>query len=208
MIRTRRFYAILALAALLGACGSDQSEVTNEIAAGLAVEMLDEIGQAATVADYAGYTRLVFFGFASCPDICPMTLSYIGTALDALGPLASQVKVIFISVDPKRDTPEVIAKYTDAFHPSIIGFTGTYDQVTAITAGFRTNFGYTMMIDGKVRPLTRDEYESLESDARYLPIHSAQIYVLSEDGTLADIIGSGSTAADVEEALRAQLGRS
>lgn len=207
-MRTRSIHGILALALLLGACDGERSAATSEIADGLSVEMLDETGRVATIEDYAGYTRLVFFGFASCPDICPMTLSYIGTALDALGPLAAEVQVIFISVDPKRDTPEVLVRYTDAFHPSIIGFTGTYDQVAAITAGFRTTFGYTMMSDGKVRPLTRDEYEKLGSDARYVPVHNAQIYVLSENGDLADIIGSGSNAADIEETLRAQLARS
>ena len=140
-MRTQYLHAVLALAVLLSSCGGDRTEVTSEIAEGLSVTMVDETGQVATVDDYDGYTRLVFFGFASCPDICPITLSYIGTALNALGPLEPQVKVIFISVDPKRDTPEVIARYTDAFHPSIIGFTGDYDQVTAVTAGFRTSFG-------------------------------------------------------------------
>jgi protein SCO1/2 len=126
-------------------------------------------------------------------------------ALNRLGPLAEEVRVIFISVDPKRDTPDVLARYTDNFHASIVGFTGTYDQLEAMTAGLRTSFAYSMNIDGKTRPLTREEYLQIDPTASYVPIHSSQLYVLSESGDIADIIGYGSKAADMEVTLRTYL---
>ncbi len=186
-------------------CATAWPKDTDKIVNVLALEMLDENGQITTLEDYADYTRLVFFGFTSCRHICPMTLSNVGNALNSLGPLADQVRVIFISVDPKRDTPEVLANYTDNFHSSIVGFTGTYDQISAMTAGLRTTFSYSMEIDGKVRPLTREEYQELEPTASYVPVHSSQIYLLNKNGEVADIIGYGSTAADMEATLRAHL---
>lgn len=196
---------VLALVFLLLVCAAAWSKDSNKIVNVLSLEMLDESGQITTLEDYADYTRLVFFGFTSCLHICPMTLSKVGIALNSLGPLAEEVRVIFISVDPKRDTPEVLARYTDAFHSSIVGFTGTYDQVAAMTAGFRTTFSYSMKIDGKTRPLTREEYLEIEPTASYVPVHSSQIYLLGENGDVVDVIGYGSTAADMEATLRAHL---
>jgi protein SCO1/2 len=155
---------------------------------------------------YEGRLRLVFFGFASCPDICPITLQNIGMALNSLGALAEQVTVLFISVDPKRDTPEVLKDYTDAFHPSIIGLTGTYDQLLATTSGFRTTFGYNLTSDdGQERPISGEEYEALPPTASYFPYHSSQVYVIGANDELLDIIGYGSKPALIEEKLRSHI---
>jgi protein SCO1/2 len=196
---------VLALAFLLLVCEAGWAEDSSKFIDVLSLEMLDEAGHTTKLEDYADYTRLVFFGFTSCLHICPMTLSNVRIALNSLGPVADEVRVIFISVDPKRDTPEVLARYTDTFHSSIVGFTGTYDQITAMTAGFRTTFSYSMKIDGKVRPLTREEYQKLEPTASYVPAHGSQIYLLNKNGEVADVIGYGSTAADMEATLRSHL---
>ena len=125
----------------------------------ISFELVDESGNTATSEMYNGNLRLVFFGYTSCPDICPITLQNISMALNSMGPLAEQVTVLFISVDPKRDTPERLRVYTDAFHPSIVGLTGTYQQIANVTEGFRTTFGYSLTGDtGQERPLGEDEY--------------------------------------------------
>lgn len=196
---------VLTLACIVLVCEPSRAEDTSGVGDILSLEMRDESGHAATLGDYADYTRLVFFGFTSCLHICPMTLTNVSGALTALGPLADKVRVIFISVDPNRDTPEVLAAYTDNFHSSIVGFTGTYDQITAMTASLRTTFGYALKVDGKTRPLTREEYLELEPTASYVPIHSSQIYVLADNGDVADIIGFGSKSTDIESTLRPHL---
>jgi protein SCO1/2 len=169
-------------------------------------ELTDESGMVVTSDMYEGRLRLVFFGFASCPDICPITLQNIGMALNSLGALAEQVTVLFISVDPKRDTPEVLKDYTDAFHPSIIGLTGTYDQLLATTSGFRTTFGYNLTSDdGQERPISGEEYEALPPTASYFPYHSSQVYVIGANDELLDIIGYGSKPALIEEKLRSHI---
>ena len=172
----------------------------------ISFELTDESGNVVTSDMYAGRLRLVFFGFASCPDICPITLQNIGMALNSLDELAEQVTVLFISVDPKRDTPDVLKEYTDAFHPSIIGLTGTYDQLLATTSGFRTTFGYNLTgDDGQERPLSKEEYESLAETAPYFPYHSSQVYLIGANDELLDIIGYGSKPPLIEEKLRAHI---
>lgn len=167
--------------------------------------LIDETGKQAAIDDYNGFYRLVFFGYTHCPDVCPLTMYYVTTALKSLGDAASSIRVLFISIDPRRDTPEALAKYTDAFHPSIIGFTGSYDHLNEIAAGFRTTFGYTVEEDGGERTLTPKEYETLPVDAPYVPFHSSQIYLLDRDGTLLDIIGYGSKPADIAARIRENI---
>jgi cytochrome oxidase Cu insertion factor (SCO1/SenC/PrrC family) len=172
----------------------------------ISFELTDETGSTVTAEEFRGALRLVFFGFASCPDICPITLRNVGLALDALGPLADEVTVLFISVDPKRDTPDVLGEYTDLFHPAIVGLSGTYDQLTKVTTGFRTTFGYTLSsADGQDRPLSREEYESLPAEASYFPFHSSKVYLIGPDDELLDIIGYGSLPTQIEETLREHL---
>jgi len=172
----------------------------------ISFKLTDESGTIVSSDKYSGSLRLVFFGFASCPDICPITLQNIGIALKSLGSLAEQITVLFISVDPKRDTPDVLEQYTDAFHASIIGLTGTYDQLSAVTAGFRTTFGYSVVSDdGQERPLSRDEYEALPESATYFPYHSSQVYLIGANDELLDIIGYGSKPSLIEEKLRAYI---
>lgn len=193
-----------ALGGIVGCQKAPQQAALPEL--DVSFELMDEHGNPVTSELYAGRLRLVFFGFASCPDICPATLQNVGIALNGLGPLADRVTVLFVSVDPKRDTPEVLRQYTDVFHPSIVGLTGSYEQLSAVTAGFRTMFGYTLASgDGPARPLSREEYESLSPGASYFPFHGSKLYVIAPDDALLDIIGYGSTPSQIEELLREHL---
>ena len=99
--------------------------------------LINHDGQTVTQDDYKGRWQLVFFGFTHCPDICPTTLAYMGSVLDQLGSDASQVAPLFVTVDPERDTPEVLKDYVANFHPQLIGLTGNTAQVADAAEAFK-----------------------------------------------------------------------
>jgi protein SCO1/2 len=196
-------FAALALAACQQA--SDQSAAPT-IDIDMSFELVDETANVVSLNDYDSQLRLVFFGFTTCPDICPITLQNVGMALNSMESKPTDVTVLFISIDPKRDSPERLAQYTGAFHSAVVGLTGSYEQIVAVTTEFRTTFGHTMIdADGQERPLSQEDYESLPPTAAYNPFHSSQLYVIGSDGELLDIIGYGSTPSQIETTLRKYL---
>jgi protein SCO1 len=119
---------------------------------GRPLDMVDQRGAPVTDQTYAGRPLIVFFGFTSCPDVCPTTLSDITGWLQELGAQAADLQPILISVDPERDTTNVLANYMSAFDPRIVALTGTSAQVVGAASAFRAvykkvpdaNGGYTM----------------------------------------------------------------
>ena len=99
-------------------------------------QLTDHRGRTRTDEELRGDWLLVFFGFTNCPDVCPMGLATIAQAIDELGGAADEVQPLFISVDPERDTPDALAEYVTQFHPSIIGLTGTPEQVDETAKSF------------------------------------------------------------------------
>jgi protein SCO1/2 len=199
----RQIFLCLVFATSAG-CQPDASAPVPDM--DLSFELVDETGNVVTDADFANTLRLVFFGYTSCPDICPITLTNVSAALNSLGKQASDVSVLFISIDPKRDTPDRLKAYTGAFHTSIVGLTGSYVQLEAITRGFRTTFGFTVRDGtGAEQPLNRIEYETIPAFSDYTPFHSSQVYVIGANDQLVDMIGYGSTPARIEETLRSHL---
>ena len=97
----------------------------------------DLTGQVRTPADFPGKVTAVFFGFMYCPDACPTHLTKMGEVRKALGPRGDQLQLVFITVDPERDTPEKLRQYLNSFDPSIVGLRGTPEQVQAIAKDFR-----------------------------------------------------------------------
>jgi protein SCO1/2 len=91
---------------------------------------------------------MVFFGYTFCPDVCPTTLADISGWLEDLGPGAERLNVVFISVDPERDTPEAMADYVSAFHPKIRGWTGSPDDVARAASAFRVAYKKVPLDDG------------------------------------------------------------
>jgi protein SCO1/2 len=96
-------------------------DITGSTAFGNNFSLLDANGKTKTMADYKGKVVVVFFGFTQCPDVCPTTLTEMDEALKLLGPKADKVQVIFITVDPERDTASVLAQYVPAFNPRFVG---------------------------------------------------------------------------------------
>jgi protein SCO1/2 len=133
-------------------------------------ELRDAAGRPVRLSDFRGRWVLVYFGYTSCPDVCPTTMTDLARALDALGDDASQVRVILISIDPERDTPERIADYARAFRPDFIGLSGAPDEIAAVAAGFGIYFqkqpgamveGYTMDHTSTVTVVDREGYARL-----------------------------------------------
>ena len=113
---------VLVTATVLAACqqASDQSAAPT-IEIDMSFELVDEKANVVSLNDYDAHLRLVFFGFTTCPDICPITLQNVGMALTAMESQAADISVLFISIDPNRDTPERLAQYTGAFHSAVVG---------------------------------------------------------------------------------------
>ena len=106
----------------------------------MAFQMTDHEGNTVGPETLSGRASLIFFGFTYCPDVCPTTLSDISGWLDALGGEAENLNVVFITVDPDRDTVETMAEYVGYFHPAIRGWTGAEEQISRAAEGFRATY--------------------------------------------------------------------
>jgi protein SCO1/2 len=131
-------------------------------------ELVDQTGKTVRDEDFDGKWQLAFFGFTSCPDICPTTLANVTAALEQLGPAAEQLQPLLITVDPERDTPPVLKEYLTAFDPRILGLTGTPEQVEKALRSFR--------VYASKRPLDGGDYTM---------DHSAFIYLMNPNGEYA-----------------------
>jgi protein SCO1/2 len=132
--------ALLILAGLLAACGKADAPQQKFSAVditgspwGKDFQLTDHNGQPRSVADFKGKAVVLFFGYTNCPDMCPMTMYKLATAMEKLGKDAERVQVLFVTLDPKRDTPDVLKKYAPAFHPSFLGVYGD-EKTTQETA--------------------------------------------------------------------------
>ena len=128
---------LLLLSLLLGGCRNDSGEPPLAGASlGGPFTLTDQNGRRVSDRDFAGRYRIVYFGFASCPDVCPTDLQTVGAALRAFersdAERAQRVQPIFITVDPARDTPAVLRDYVANFHPRLIGLTGTESEVAQV----------------------------------------------------------------------------
>ena len=128
---------VLLLAALLAACGNGapKFQLTDITGAGFGrdFQLTDHNGKPRTLADFRGKVVVVFFGYTHCPDVCPTTMGELALVMKELGKDAGEVQVLFITVDPERDTPAVLAQYVPAFDPSFLGLYGDA-EATARTA--------------------------------------------------------------------------
>lgn len=154
-------------------------------------ELTDHDGRAVTDEDFTGRHILVYFGYTYCPDVCPTDLTGIAVALDALGALANKVRPVFITVDPGRDTPTVLKEYTHAFHPALLGLTGSQAEVAAVAKAYRVH-----------RRIFR-----LEGSARedYLVDHSSLAYLMGPDGKFVTMFPHGTPPERMTEVLRKYL---
>jgi protein SCO1/2 len=122
-----------------------------------------------------GKVVVLFFGFTLCPDVCPNTLSTIQTVLDQLGEKAKQIQPIFITVDPKRDTPEVLKNYLQYFNNDYIGLTGNIKSIDEVVKQFQGFYSYM----GNV------------SEDQYMVDHTSNLYIINQDGKVTNVMQYG-----------------
>src|SRR5699024_1442248 len=144
-------------------------------------ELTDENGHEVDESDYDGArATLLYFGYTNCPDICPMTLARISRALaDLDDDVRDDINVLFVSVDPDRDTPEKLQQYTAHSGPQIIGLTGTRDELTEFTHKMRVTYGYG-------EPNERGYYEVSHSSAIFIFDHEGKARLLANQHETVD----------------------
>jgi len=144
-------------------------------------------GKTVSAKDLRGKTVLLFFGYASCPDICPTTMAQLTDVLRQLGDAAGQVRIVFVSVDPHRDTPDLLQAYVDAFNKQAVGLTGTEQQIADLARRYRVAYQIE-------KPRPGDDADI------YDVTHSRGVYIFDAEGR-ARLLASDtdSTAAMVKD---------
>jgi protein SCO1/2 len=189
-------FAIVAACAGLSGCAPDgpkfqASDVTGA-SFGRDFNLLDTNGKPRTLADYRGKAVAVFFGYTQCPDVCPTTLAALAQTMKSLGADASRVQVVFVTVDPERDTGELLASYVTAFDPSFVALHGDADATARTAKEFKILY----------------QKQPGRTPESYTVDHSAGTFVFDPQGRLRLYVGNGQGpevfAHDIRELLRAQ----
>lgn len=126
----------------------------------------------ASLKDYQGKVVMMFFGYTSCPDTCPITLTLLKQVIEKFGKRADQVQTLFITVDPKRDTPEQMKNYLSSFHPNFIGLTGTKKEILEVAEKYGSAYMKNPTID---------------SESNYLMFHTGYVYLIDQSGQVRAI---------------------
>ena len=147
--------------------------------------LVDQNAKPITDQDFKGQPFLVFFGFTHCPDVCPTTLFEVSEIFRALGPDAKNIRAMFVTVDPERDTPAVLKDYLASFDPRIIGVTGDIDAITAAEKSYR--------VYAKKSPIKTGGYGV---------DHSSVLYLMGPDGKLVNFYDEAVSPDDLAKDLR------
>jgi protein SCO1 len=189
---------LLGAAALLTGCdklsgmGSKPSFKAVDITGadyGSKLSLPDQNGQVRTLADFKGKLTVVFFGFTQCPDVCPTTMAELAQVKKALGKDGERVQGVFITIDPERDTPELLKAYLGGFDPSFIALRGTLEQTAATAKDFKVFYA---KVPGK-------------SEGSYTMDHTAGSYIFDASGKLRLFTRYGSGAEALASDLKALL---
>lgn len=153
------------------------------------LRLTDHHGKARSLGDFRGKLAVVSFGYTNCPDVCPTTLADLASAVRKLGADARQVQVIFVSVDPGRDTPELLSQYVPAFHPDFLALTGEEAAIEQVKKDFRV---YSAIRQGAT-PET------------YTVDHSGQVFVFDRQGRIRLLFPPGMGPEAMARDLRVLL---
>ena len=190
--------AALAAGALTAGCSPEAPKFrTSDITGstfGKAFALTDHTGRAATLADYRGKAVVMFFGYTQCPDVCPTTLATLSATMKALGPDADRVQVLFVTVDPERDTQALLAQYVPAFDPRFVGLYGDAAATERVAKEFKVLF----------------QKQPGATPGSYTVDHSAGVYMFDPQGRLRLYASHGQPpdafAHDLKALLRASAG--
>lgn len=186
-----RFWSIITCSLALAACDAaapkfKSTDITG-VDYGKSLELQDTSGRVRHLEDFRGKAVVLFFGFTHCPDVCPTTLADLAGVMKALGPDADRVQVLFVTVDPERDTPEDLAKYVGAFDPRFIALRGDLAATQRVAKEFKIYF------------------EKRKQGESYTIDHSAQSYVIDPQGRLRLLVRYDRLAQDLPDDLRTLL---
>lgn len=162
----------------------------QSLAIGGPFRLTDHRGRAVTEQDFRGRPMAVFFGFTSCPDVCPTTLGDMTLLIETLGPEADRIHWLFVSVDAERDTPEAMAQYLEAFDPRILGLSGSESQIAEVARNFRVFYRRVPLEGGG-----------------YIMDHSASVFLLDAAGRFAGTVDHKESERVALEKLRMLAGR-
>jgi protein SCO1 len=151
--------------------------------------LTDHNGKPRTLADFKGKAVVVFFGYTQCPDVCPTTMAEMATVMKELGPLADRVQVLFITVDPERDTQELLSKYVPAFDPRFLGLRGDLAATQKVAQDFKV---FYQKVPGK-------------EPGSYTMDHTAGSYVFDPQGRIRLFVRHGQGAAPITHDLKLLL---
>ena len=189
--------AFFSLLAGLSGCGggeAPQFKLTDVTGAdfGKELNLTDHNGKPRTLEDFRGKVLVVFFGYTHCPDVCPTTLAELAQVARELGPDAARMQVLFVTVDPERDTPELLRRYVPAFNPGFLGLYGDTEATARAAKAFKIVY----------------RKQPLDAPGRYTMDHSAGTYILDQAGRLRLFAqyGTGAPALlhDIRELLKAR----
>jgi protein SCO1/2 len=195
----RAVLAAVAAAALLAGCGGPEApsfkgaDVTGA-SFGRDFALTGHDGRPRTLADFRGKAVVIFFGFTQCPDVCPTALSTLAEAMNRLGPDAARVQGLFVTIDPERDTADLLSRYVPAFHPSFLGLYGDAEATARVAKEFKVLYQ-------KVPGQTPDTYTMDHSAGLYLFDPQGRLRVFESHGQGAEAI-----AHDLREMLRGSDG--
>jgi protein SCO1/2 len=185
---------VFAMLLLIAGCTSDSQAWHSKNITGLMPDlefsMADALGNKVSEADYRGKTILLFFGYTNCPDVCPTTLAKLADARQAMRDRGESTRVLFVTVDPARDTRARLAEYLQAFGDGMVGLRGTREAIDAFTRRYRV--GYSL---GKP-----------DANGRYEVSHSSGVFVFDERGKARLLIRSEDTASGITADLERLAG--
>ncbi len=185
--RTGLVFALVALACgTLAGCSPQHKWTSDDItgsfpALAFTMTRADD-GKAVTAQDYRGKVVLLYFGYTFCPDVCPTTLLNVSDVLHRLGAKADDVRVLFVTVDPNRDTPDVLKQYVDLYAPQVDGLRGTPDALAALAKRYRVAYSVT----------------PASGDQPYEVSHSSAVYVFDASGAARLVVTTLNTDPDID----------
>ncbi len=183
---TRCFFLLLLLAFFSTFTNADEIS-TNKDKIGGDFELTNQFNDPYSLSDSRGKVVILFFGFTHCPDVCPNTLGAVQTALSQLGTLAEQVDTLMISVDPKRDSPEILEEYMKYFNNNFIGLTGELNKIDEIVKQYNGFYSYS------------------KNGSSYSVDHTSNLYLIDRQGEVANIIPYGLPATIISENIKKLL---
>ena len=169
--------------------GLGRTITIGAVAVGGPYALTDQNGDKRSSNDFRGKYQLIYFGYSFCPDVCPTTLGVMSQALDKMGMDADRIVPIFITIDPARDTPQVLKNYMAAFGPRFVGLTGTPAEIAAAEKEYRV-YAKKQPLDGK---------------GNYGMDHSSVIYLMGPDGRLVSFYDELISPDALEKDLRAKI---